>query len=206
MPRRKEKKHPPKQLLSSVRTAFLSTIRAKCPQVLDDLWDEVFAPLAARRPPAETVALLTRRYPRPDDLPRGSVHREVRASIARWARRWHVNAPWMRDQAWRTVRFWAAYPGSVGGRPPRWAPLIDTRAASRRPTDHKVRRPRDGTTLVWLVRLRVCRPPVPIAQLAAAGIEPHHHVTADTVRVAVNRLAKTLDLPVRRRGRPLTTR
>ena len=124
--------------LSAVRAAFLSTIRAECPAVLDDLWDEDFAPLADRMPPTETVALLTRRDPRPDDLPRGSVHREVRASIAHWARRWHVNAPWMRDQAWRTVRFWAAYPGSVGGRPPRWAPLIDTRAASRRPTDHNI--------------------------------------------------------------------
>ncbi len=86
-----------------MRAWFLSTIRAECPAVLDDLWDDVFAPLAARRPPAETVALLTRRYPLPDDLPRGSVHREVRASIARWARRWRIPAPWMRDQAWRTM-------------------------------------------------------------------------------------------------------
>ena len=155
MSRRPTQRHPPAQLLFGVRAAFLSTIRAECPAVLDDLWDAVFVPLAACWPPAETVALLRRRDPRPEDLPRGSVHRSVRASIARWARRWHIPAPWMRDQAWRTMRFWAAYPRLVGGKPPRWAPFINTRAASRRPADHKVRRPRDGTTFVWLVRLRV---------------------------------------------------
>ena len=47
------------------------------------------------------------------------------------------------------------------------------------------------------MRLRVCRPAVAARDLAA-----EHHVAPDTIRVEVNRLARSLDLPVRPRGRP----
>ena len=64
-----------------------------------------------------------------------------------------------------------------------------------------VRRPCVGPVTVAvlerLVRLRVCRPAVAERDLAAA-----HHVAPDTIRGGVNLLAKSLELPVRRRGRP----
>ena len=50
--------------------------------------------------------------------------------------------------------------------------------------------------LTWLVRLRVCRPAVAAGELAA-----EYHVALDTIRIEVNRLAKSLDLPVCPRGR-----
>ena len=53
------------------------------------------------------MALLTRHSPHPVDMPRGSPHRQVRAQIVRWARRWRINTPWIRDEAWRTL-FWGA--------------------------------------------------------------------------------------------------
>ena len=64
------------------------------------------------------MALLTRRAPHPVDIHRGSPHRQVRAQIMRWARRWHLNAPWMRDEAWYTLFWWA-----------RWA--LDSRPAGQ---------------------------------------------------------------------------
>ena len=76
----------------------------------------------------------------------------------------------------------------------RWVPLINTRPQAGAPP---VRRPRNGAVLEWLVRLRVCRPAVAARDLAAA-----HHVAPDTIRVEVNHLARSLDLPVRPRGRP----
>ena len=62
-----------------------------------------------RRLGEDIVALLTRRSPHPVDMPRGSPHRQVRAQIVRWARRWHLNAPWIRDEAWRTLSWWARW-------------------------------------------------------------------------------------------------
>ena len=76
----------------------------------------------------------------------------------------------------------------------RWVPLINTRPLVVAPP---VRRPRHGTFLTWLVRLRVCRPAVAARELAA-----EYHVDLDSIRVEVNRLARSLDLPVRPRGRP----
>ena len=70
------------------------------------------------------------------------------------------------------------------------------------PTGHQVRRPRDHVHFVWFVRNRVCHPPTPIAQLAAGAAATNSHVDIDTVRIALNRLAPTLDLLVRPRGRP----
>ena len=129
MPRATTQRHPPDQLIQAIRAALLSTIRAECPEVLEDLRDAVFNPLIYSAMPREDiVALLKRRSPHPVDMPRGSPHRQVRAQIVRWARRWHINAPWIRDEAWRTLSWWVrwARDSRPAGRVFGWAPLVNT--------------------------------------------------------------------------------
>ena len=110
MPRATTRRHPPDQLIHAIRAALLSTIRAEWPEVLDDLRDAVFTPLIhSGTPRGDIVALLKRRAPHPVDIHRGSLHRQVRAQIVRWARRWHLNAPWICDEAWRTLSWWARW-------------------------------------------------------------------------------------------------
>ncbi len=122
MPRATTQRHPPDQLIHAIRAALLSTIRAECPEVLEDLRDAVFNPLIYSATPREDiVALLKRRSPHPVDKHRGSPHRQVRAQIVRWARRWHINAPGIRDEAWRTLSWWVRWA--------RWA--LDARPAGR---------------------------------------------------------------------------
>ena len=63
MPLATTQRHPPDQLIHAIRAALLSTIRAKCPEVLDDLRDAVFNPLIHSAMPREaTVALLCSFY------------------------------------------------------------------------------------------------------------------------------------------------
>ena len=56
-------RHPPDQLIHAIRAALLSTIKAECPEVLDDLRDSVFTPLSLWMTRDDIVALL-RRYSR----------------------------------------------------------------------------------------------------------------------------------------------
>ena len=221
MPRRTVK-HPQDQLHAVARAWFLEVIRTDCPKVLDDLWRVVYAPLMAALPQSAAVALLRRQLPRGLRFPPGFPQRCVYAGIVRWARRWNLNTPWILEQAWRTLSFWAANPELAMGTPVRstdpadhvvahrvpvrgqvlrWAPVINTDSWSGGRTSRKVRRPRDHVLFVWFVRHRVYRPPTPLAQLAAGAGATNRNVCADTVRVGVNRVAKRLDL-VRPRGRP----
>ena len=96
----------------------------------------------------------------------------------------------------------AASRGSVSGQVREWGTKINVGSRPGCPTGHQVRRPRDHVHFVWFVRNRVCHPPTPIAQLAAGAAATNSHVDIDTVRIALNRLAPTLDLLVRPRGRP----
>ena len=86
-------------------------------------------------PRGDIVALLKRRAPHPVDIHRGSLHRQVRAQIVRWARRWHLNAPGIRDEAWRTLSWWArwARDSRPAGRAFGWAPLVSTTPRSIAP-------------------------------------------------------------------------
>ena len=58
MPRATTRRHPPDQLIHAIRAALLSTIQAKCPEVLDDLRDAVFTPLIHSMTRDDIVALL----------------------------------------------------------------------------------------------------------------------------------------------------
>ena len=180
-------RHQDEQLILAVRYAFLEAVRTWCPEVLEDLRRTVYVPLEARVGRDDAAVLL--RSPLPVD-------REVETGILQWARRWRLDTVWIRDEAWRTLRFWAAHPRDARGKDDRlrWVPLINTRPQAGAPP---VLRPRNGAVLEWLVRLRVCRPAVAARDLAAA-----HYVAPDTIRVEVNHLARSLDLPVRPRGRP----
>ena len=177
--------------------------------MLDDLRDAVFTPLIHSMTRDDIVALLRRYSPLVHDPRRGSAHRQVRAQIVRWARRWHLNAPWIRAEAWRTLRWWARWSrdSRPAGRVFGWAWLVDVDTTARQvetPTP-KLLRPRDCGGLIWLVRHRVWPTPASLEELAN-GTTPRQHVTPPAVRVAVNRLARELDLPVRRRGRPRAAR
>ena len=208
MPRATTRRHPPDQLIHAIRAALLSTIRTECPEVLDDLRDAVFTPLIYSATPREDiVALLKRRSPHPVDMPRGSPHRQVRAQIVRWARRWHLNAPGIRDEAWRTLSWWVrwARDSRPAGRVFGWAPLVNTTPRHIAPPTPKLLRPRDDVALIWLVRHRVWPTPASLKDLAN-GVTDRGHVKPHAVRVAVNRLARDLDLPVRPRGRPRAAR
>ena len=223
MPRCKTEKHPPDQLYLSNHAWFLEVIRTDCPDVLDDLWREAYAPLMLALPQSAAVALLRSQLPQGQHFPPGFPQRCVYEGIERWAQRWNLSTSWIREQAWRTLSFWAANPKLVMGTPvrstdpadhvvahrvpvrgqvPRWAPVINTGSRPGGRTSRKVSRPRDHAHFVWFVRNRVCHPPTPIAQLAAGAAATNSHVDIDTVRIALNRLAPTLDLPVRPRGRP----
>ena len=211
---------------------LLSTIWAEWPEVLVDLRDAVFTPLIhSGTPRGDIVALLKRRAPHPVDIHRGSLHRQVRAQIVRWARRWHLNAPGIRDEAWRTLSWWARWARDArpAGRVFGWAPLVDTTPRpiapiepcpprippsaplvsttprSIAPPTPKLLRPRDGVALIWFVRHRVWPTPASLEDLAN-GVTDRGYVTPHAVRVAVNYLAHELDLPVRRRGRPRAAR
>ena len=209
MPRATTQRHPPDQLIHAIRAALLSTIKAECPEVLDDLRDAVFTPLSLWMTRDDIVALLRRYSPRVHDPRLGSAHHQVRALIVCWARRWHLNAPWIRAEAWRTLRVWARWSGDSrpAGRAFGWAPLVDVDTTARlveTPTP-TLRRPRDGVALIWLVRHRVWPAPASLEDLAN-GVTERGHVTPHAVRVAVNDLAHELDLPIRRRGRPRAAR
>ena len=207
-------------------------IWAEWPEVLVDLRDAVFTPLIhSGTPRGDIVALLKRRAPHPVDIHRGSLHRQVRAQIVRWARRWHLTAPGIRDEAWRTLSWWArwARDSRPAGRAFGWAPLVSTTPRSIAPIEPcpprippsaplvsttprtiapptpTLLRPRDCGGLIWLVRHRVWPTPASLEDLAN-GVTERGHVTPNAVRGAVNFLAHELDLPVRRRGRPRAAR
>ena len=133
------RRHPPDQLIHAIRAALLSTIRTECPEVLENLRDAVFNPLIYSAMPREDiVALLKRRSPHPVDMHRGSPHRQVRAQIVRWARRWHINAPGIRDEAWRTLSWWVrwARDSRSAGRVFGWVPLVNTTPRHIPPPPH----------------------------------------------------------------------
>ena len=156
-------RHQGNQVILAVRAWFLEAVRTWCPEVLEDLRRTVYVPLEARVGPDDAAVLL--RSPLPVD-------RGVETGILRWARRWRLNTVWIRDEAWRTLRFWATHPRAARGAGGlRWVPLIKTRSLVGAPP---VRRPRDGAVLERLVRLRVCRPAVAERDLAAA-----HYVAPD---------------------------
>ena len=219
MPRRTTERHPPDQLHAVARAWLLEVIRTDCPEVLEDLWENVFVPFRNFLSPTSAGTPLKRRGSQAEDVIRGSLHRRVFAAIFRWARRWNLNAPWICDQARRTLLFWAKYPrlvksipirstdpaaspGSVSGQVWEWGTKINTGSRPGGRTSRKVPRPRDHVQFVWFVRHRVCRPPTPLKELAAGAGATNCRVDIDTVRIALNRLAPTLDLPVRPRGRP----
>ena len=223
MPRRTTEKHPPDQLYLSNRAWFLEVIRTDCPDVLDDLWREAYAPLMLALPQSAAVALLSRQLPQGQHFPPKFPQRCVYEGIERWAQRWNLNTSWIREQAWRTLSFWAANLKLIMGTPVRstdpadhvvahrvpvrgqvlrWAPVINTGSRPGRRTSRKVSRARDHVKFVWFVRHRVCRPPTPLKELAAGAGATNRNVSVDTVRVGVNRVAKMLDLPVPPRGRP----
>ena len=138
-------RHPGNLVIFAVRAWFLEAVREWCPEVLEDLRRAVYVPLEARVGRDDAAVLLFRRSPLPVDHLRGSVHREVRAGILRWARRSRLDTVWIRDEAWRTLRFWAAHPRAARGAGGlRWAPLINTRPLAGAPP---VRRPRNGVVV-----------------------------------------------------------
>ena len=219
MPRHTTVKYPKDQLQAVVRAWFLEVIRTDCPEVLDDLWKNVFVPFRKFLSPTSVGTPLKPRGSQAEDVIRGSQHRRVFAAIFRWARRWNLNAPWICNQARRTLLFWAKYPrlvksipvrskdhaaspGPVGGQVREWGAKINAGLIPGGRTGDEVRRPRDDVHFVWFVRNRVCGPPTPHKELAAGAAATNRHVDIDTVRIALNRLAPTLDLPVRPRGRP----
>ena len=137
MPRATTQRHPRDQLINANRAALLSTIRTECPEVLENLRAAVFTPLIYSATPREDiVALLKRRSPHPVDMHRSSPHRQVCAQIVRWARRWHINAPWICDEAWRTLSWWVRWArwarDSRPGDPARYIPPGMWRRASPR--------------------------------------------------------------------------
>ena len=110
-------RHPGNLVFLAVRAWFLEAVREWCPEVLEDLRRAVYVPLEARVGRDDAAVLL--RSTLPDD-------REVETGILRWARRWRLDTVWIRDEAWRTLRFWAAHPRAARGKDDRlrWAPLI----------------------------------------------------------------------------------
>ena len=183
MPRRRTEKHPQDQVHAVTRAWFLEVIRTDCPEVLDDLWTNVFVPFRNFLSPTAAGTPLRRRGSQAEDVIRGSPHRKVFAAIFRWARRWNLKTPWICDQARRTLLFWGKNPRSIVGTPVRstargaasrgsvsgqvreWGTKINVGSRPGGPTGHQVRRPRDHVHFVWFVRNRVCHPPTPIAQL-----------------------------------------
>ena len=113
MPRRTTERRPPDQLHAVARAWLLEVIRTDCPEVLEDLWENVFVPFRNFLSPTSAGTPLKRRGSQAEDIIRGSLHRRVFAAIFRWARRWNLNAPWICDQARRTLVFWAKYPRLV---------------------------------------------------------------------------------------------
>ena len=91
----------------------------------------------------------------------------------------------------------AASPGPVSGQVREWGTKINAGLRPGGRTGDEVLRPRDDVHFVWFVRNRVCRPPTPLKELVAGTAATNRHVEIDTVRIALNRLAPTLDLPVR---------
>ena len=77
MPTATTQRHPPDQLIHAIRAALLSTIKAECPEVLDDLRDSVFTPLSLWMTRDDIVALLRRYSPRVHDPRLGSAHHQV---------------------------------------------------------------------------------------------------------------------------------
>ena len=164
-------RHPGNLVFLAVRAWFLEAVREWCPEVLEDLWRAVYVPLEARVGRDDAARLLRSSLP---------VDREVETGILRWARRWRLDTVWIRDEAWRTLRFWAAHPRDARGKDDRlrWAPLINTRPLAVAPPVRRPRVCRNGAVLEWLVRLRVCRPAVAARELVA-----EYHVDLDTIRV-----------------------
>ena len=82
-------------------------------------------PLMAALPKSAAVALLRRQLPRGLRFPPGFPQRCVYAGIVRWARRWNLNTPWILEQAWRTLSFWATNPKLLFGTPVRSTDPMD---------------------------------------------------------------------------------
>ena len=58
MPRATTRRHPSDQLIHAIRAALFSTIRAECPEVLENLRDAVFNPLIHSAMPREAIVAL----------------------------------------------------------------------------------------------------------------------------------------------------
>ena len=138
MPRRTTERHPPDQLYLVARAWFLEVIRTDCPDVLDDLWREAYAPLMLALPQSAAVALLRRQLPQGQHFPPGFPQRCVYEGIERWAQRWNLNTSWIREQAWRTLSFWAANPKLPMGTPVRSTDPADHVVAHRVPVRRQV--------------------------------------------------------------------
>ena len=76
-----------------------------------------YAPLMLALPQSAAVALLRRQLPQGQHFPPGFPQRCVYEGIERWAQRWNLNTSWIREQAWRTLSFWAANPKLIMGTP-----------------------------------------------------------------------------------------
>ena len=158
-------------------------------------------PLMAALPKSAAVALLRRQLPRGLRFPPGFPQRCVYAGIVRWARRWNLNTPWILEQAWRTLSFWATNPTlplgtpvrstdpmdhvvahrvPVRGQVPYWAPVINTGSRPRKLGDSdqhgfEARTPYrpPGTATTGLRAVRVVR---------SAPCVPSAHATQGTRR------------------------
>ena len=95
-------------------------------------------PLMAALPKSAAVALLRRQLPRGLRFPPGFPQRCVYAGIVRWARRWNLNTPWILEQAWRTLSFWATNPTLPLGTPVRSTDPMDHVVAHRVPVRGQV--------------------------------------------------------------------
>ena len=180
MPRHTTVKHPKDQLHAVARAWFLEVIRTDCPEVLDDLWKNVFVPFRKFLSPTSVGTPLKPRGSQAEDVIRGSQHRRVFAAIFRWARRWNLNAPWICNQARRTLLFWAKYPrlvksipvrstdpaaspGPVGGQVWEWGPVIITGSRPGRPYRRRGAATK-GRRALRVVRSKPCVRPAHAAQ------------------------------------------
>ena len=135
----------------------------------------------------------------------------VRHGVEGCARRWHLDKPWIVKTMRRTLRFWQKAPAMRAAR--QWAPVLPENGwghrrswRRRKVPQYRGFRPRptsniqDAEVFGWWVQYHV------LHESYATIADDVREVKVTAVRMAVSRLARELELPLRkgRRGRPRT--